>query len=133
MQLGTRLECVGQGYQEFARMTQGSLPEEDRDSPKDYRGKPKSLLGFGKVLKIGKLVRNTSGDHQRKIVKLTERMSEVVGLSGVTYEFGYQVARECFRVLYPDLAVEEYPFADYPEDANIPMENCLPFDDREED
>ncbi|RWW36058.1 hypothetical protein BHE74_00058944 [Ensete ventricosum] len=30
-------------------MAQGSLSEEDQDSPKDYRGQPKSLLGVGKV------------------------------------------------------------------------------------
>ncbi|RRT76253.1 hypothetical protein B296_00018864 [Ensete ventricosum] len=47
----------------------------------------------------------------------------------VTYEFGYWVALEHFRVKYSDLSVEEDPFANWPEDANMQMEFSQPFDD----
>ncbi|RWW76564.1 hypothetical protein BHE74_00015342 [Ensete ventricosum] len=46
-----------------------------------------------------------------------------------TYEFGYRVALECLRAKYPDLSIEEDPFADCPEDSNMQMEDSQPFDD----
>ncbi|RRT46180.1 hypothetical protein B296_00053406, partial [Ensete ventricosum] len=47
----------------------------------------------------------------------------------VSYEFGYRVALKRFRAKYPDSTVEEYPFPEYPEDENVKMDLCQPFDD----
>ncbi|RRT59335.1 hypothetical protein B296_00024022 [Ensete ventricosum] len=54
---------------------------------------------------------------------------EVLSLTKVTYELGYRVVLERFRAKYPESSVEEDPFAEWSEDANIRMEACQPFDD----
>ncbi|RZR72126.1 hypothetical protein BHM03_00010436 [Ensete ventricosum] len=47
----------------------------------------------------------------------------------VTYEFGYRVLLERFWAKYLDLSIEENPFVERPEDANVRMEASQPFDD----
>lgn len=47
----------------------------------------------------------------------------------VTYEFGYWVTFAHFRVRYPDLELESYPFANQPEDQSVDMPTNVPFDD----
>ncbi|RWV81343.1 hypothetical protein GW17_00057245 [Ensete ventricosum] len=66
-------------------MTQGSLSEEERDSPKDCRGKPKSLPRFARRFAKGirKLTGNMSGDYRKKTKGLAARISEAVGLARV--------------------------------------------------
>ncbi|RZS16581.1 hypothetical protein BHM03_00048590 [Ensete ventricosum] len=49
-----------------------------------------------------------------------------------TVKFGCQrraVALEHFRAKYPESSIEEDHFAKQPEDANVRMEACQPFDD----
>ncbi|RWW08006.1 hypothetical protein GW17_00028579, partial [Ensete ventricosum] len=73
------------GYRDFARMTQESSPEEDRDSPEDYRGSRKACREFTEG--IGKLVGNTLGDRWKKTRRLTARMQEAAGLVGVNLPY----------------------------------------------
>ncbi|RRT73152.1 hypothetical protein B296_00033159, partial [Ensete ventricosum] len=46
-----------------------------------------------------------------------------------TYECGYRVVLSKFRVRYPDLELEEDPFASLLEDDNVDMSDKVPFDD----
>ncbi|RWW48016.1 hypothetical protein BHE74_00045959 [Ensete ventricosum] len=55
--------------------------------------------------------------------------SGLVKMGRVSYEFGYRVAVERFRAKYLNSAVEENLFAELPEDANMKMDLCQPFDD----
>ncbi|RWW53823.1 hypothetical protein BHE74_00039641 [Ensete ventricosum] len=47
----------------------------------------------------------------------------------VSYEFGYWLALERLRGKHPKIEVEQDPFAECPEDANIKMDLSQPFDD----
>ncbi|RRT69328.1 hypothetical protein B296_00024533 [Ensete ventricosum] len=55
--------------------------------------------------------------------------SGLVKMGQVSYEFGYRVAVERFRAKYLNSTVEENLFAELPEDANMKMDLCQPFDD----
>ncbi|RWV95706.1 hypothetical protein GW17_00041648 [Ensete ventricosum] len=55
--------------------------------------------------------------------------SGLVKMGRVSYEFGYRVAVKRFRAKYLNSAVEENLFAELPEDANMKMDLCQPFDD----
>ncbi|RRT84709.1 hypothetical protein B296_00010767 [Ensete ventricosum] len=47
----------------------------------------------------------------------------------VSYEYGYRVALTRFRLLHPDLEVEENPFTIRPEDDSVSMERQQTFND----
>ncbi|RRT79537.1 hypothetical protein B296_00025160 [Ensete ventricosum] len=55
--------------------------------------------------------------------------SRLEKIGQVTYEFGYWVVQKHFWAKYPNLSLEEDPFADQPKDANVQMETSQPFDD----
>ncbi|RZR83099.1 hypothetical protein BHM03_00009642 [Ensete ventricosum] len=98
---------AGRGYREFARIAQGSSPEEDRDSSKDFGGSrklqpdngPRSSLGISPgsddavgfcrefarrfTERIGKLAGNTLGDHREMTGRLGASMSEAIRLAKV--------------------------------------------------
>ncbi|RRT35926.1 hypothetical protein B296_00051001 [Ensete ventricosum] len=52
------------GYREFARMAQGSSPEEERDSPEDYRGQPKSLSRKARWEYVGRSLEEDRKTHR---------------------------------------------------------------------
>ncbi|RZS22627.1 hypothetical protein BHM03_00055432 [Ensete ventricosum] len=58
----------------------------------------------------------------------TEFSAEVERLK-VTYEFGYRIKLEHFQAKYPTLYVEEDPYVERLEDANVRMETSQPFND----
>ncbi|RZS02484.1 hypothetical protein BHM03_00032545 [Ensete ventricosum] len=47
----------------------------------------------------------------------------------VSYEFGYRVAFERLRGKHPEIEIEQDPFAECPEDANVGKDLNQPFDD----
>ncbi|RRT68962.1 hypothetical protein B296_00026183 [Ensete ventricosum] len=53
----------------------------------------------------------------------------LVRMGRVSLEYGYQLALVRFRARYPDLEVEEDPFKELSEDANVPIAVEQPFDD----
>ncbi|RZR84059.1 hypothetical protein BHM03_00010836 [Ensete ventricosum] len=61
--------------------------------------------------------------------KLTGFEMGLVRMGRVSLEYGYQLALVRFRARYPDLEVEEDPFKELSEDANVPMAVEQPFDD----
>ncbi|RWW59819.1 hypothetical protein BHE74_00033224 [Ensete ventricosum] len=64
-----------------------------------------------------------------KAAEVLQSKLKAEGRKAVTYELGYRVVLERFRAKYPESYVEEDPFAEWSEDANIRMEACQPFDD----
>ncbi|RWW04820.1 hypothetical protein GW17_00031934 [Ensete ventricosum] len=55
--------------------------------------------------------------------------SSLEKMGKISYEFGYQMTLELLRAKYPEAEVEQDPFAECPEDGNVKMDLCQPFDD----
>ncbi|RRT55104.1 hypothetical protein B296_00048712 [Ensete ventricosum] len=55
--------------------------------------------------------------------------SSLEKMGKISYEFGYQMALELLRAKYPEAEVEQDPFDECPEDGNVKMDLCHPFDD----